>query len=232
MKIAVVTGASAGLGRALARGLAERGWHLVIDARGDEPLRSVAEELGRLTRVDALVGDIADATHRAELVGRVGGRNLDLLVQNASTLGPRGLRRMADHTEADLRAAFETNVIAPTALTIALIPALQRARGTVVTISSDAAVEHYGTWGGYGASKAALDHLAMTVAAEHPELAVYAVDPGDMRTAMHQQAFPEEDLSGLPAPESVVEPLLALVDGRRPSGRFRVSDLALEEVSR
>lgn len=228
MKTALVTGGSLGLGRALARALAGRGWRLVLDARGAEQLGTVVEELRALTEVEGVVGDVTDATHRAELAERVGDAGLDLLVHNASTLGPSGLKPLTSHTAADLRAVFETNVVAPTLLTSQLLPALLLVRGTVMTISSDAAVGHYETWGGYGASKAALDHVALTLAAEQPDLAVYAVDPGDMRTAMHQAAFPGEDISDRPEPEAVVEPLLRLLTEGLPSGRFRVSDLVVE----
>ncbi|WP_411284158.1 SDR family NAD(P)-dependent oxidoreductase [Lapillicoccus sp.] len=232
MKTALVTGASVGLGRALARALARRGWHLVVDARHAGPLRAVVEELSRVTEVEALVGDITDAAHRAQLAELVGDGSLDLLVHNASTLGPGGLTPLALLHAAALRDILETNLVAPADLTRQLLGALGRARGTVLSISSDAAVEHYETWGGYGASKAALDHLALTLAAEHPDLAVYAVDPGDMRTAMHQAAFPGEDISDRPGPETVVDPILRLLDERPPSGRFRASDLAVIGVAR
>jgi NAD(P)-dependent dehydrogenase (short-subunit alcohol dehydrogenase family) len=232
MKTALVTGASSGLGLALARALAGRGWRLVLDARGAARLMDVVDELGSVTEVEGLVGDVTDPAHRAELARRAGDGGLNLLVHNASTLGPSGLRTLTTHTAKDLRAVFETNVIAPVTLTQQLLPALLAARGTVITISSDAAVGHYETWGGYGASKAALDHVALTLAAEHPTLAVYAVDPGDMRTAMHQAAFPGEDISDRPEPETLVEPLLRLVADRPPSGRFRASDLALSEAAR
>lgn len=231
MQTAVVTGASAGLGLALARALARRGWRLVLDARGAGRLTEVVDELGSVTEVEGVVGDVTDAAHRAELARRVGSR-LALMVHNASTLGPSGLQTVTTHTAEDLRAVFETNVIAPAALTRQLLPALLAVRGTVITISSDAAVGHYETWGGYGASKAALDHLAFTLAAEHPSLAVYAVDPGDMRTAMHQAAFPGEDISDRPEPETVVEPLLRLVMERPPSGRFRAADIAVAQDAR
>ena len=232
MKTALVTGASVGLGRALARALARRGWHLVVDARHAGPLSAVVEELSGVTAVDGLVGDITDAAHRARLTELIGDGSLDLLVHNASTLGPGGLTPLASLTAAGLRDILETNLVAPADLTRQLLGALGRARGTVLTISSDAAVEHYERWGGYGASKAALDHLAQTLGVEHPDLAVYAVDPGDMRTAMHQAAFPGEDISDRPGPEIVVDPILRLVDERPPSGRFRASDLAVVEVAR
>lgn len=232
MTIALVTGASAGLGRALAHGLATTGRHLIIDARGGQALESAARELRLLTTVDALPGDVTDPAHRQELADLVGDAGLDLLVHNASTLGRHGLTPLAATAPDDLRAVLETNVVAPAALTALLLPALVRAQGTVVTISSDAAVEHYATWGGYGASKAALDHLALTLAVEHRDLRVYAVDPGDMRTAMHQAAFPGEDISDRPDPATVVGPILRMLAERPPSGRIRVQDWATAAVAR
>ncbi len=224
---ALVTGASAGLGRALARALAAAGWHLVIDARGQGALTAVAEELRRLTTVDALAGDVADSTHRERLARLVPDSGLDLLVHNASTLGRGGLAPLATTTPEHLRDVLETNVVAPAALTTLLLPALVRARGVVLTISSDAAVGHYESWGSYGASKAALDHVALTLAAEQPDLSVYAVDPGDMRTAMQQAAFPGEDIGDRPEPETVVPALLRLVAERPPSGRFVAAHLGV-----
>lgn len=228
MKTALVTGASAGLGRALARGLAAHGWRLVIDARGGEQLRALVRELRTVTEIEGVVGDVTDPAHRAQLAARIGDGGLDLLVHNASTLGPRGLLPLESMGVTDLRDVLETNVLAPLALTRLVLPGLLRARGTVITISSDAAVEHYETWGGYGMSKAALDHLAGTLAAEHAELSVYAVDPGDMRTAMHQAAFPGEDISDRPEPETVVAPILRLIERRPASGRLRAADLAAD----
>ncbi len=229
MHTALVTGASAGLGRALATELARRGWRVVVDARGADALTAAVSDLrreGRDADIVAVPGDVTDPGHRRHLADLVGGGRLDLLVHNASTLGPGGLRGLAELPAADLRDILETNVVAPVALTALLLPALCRAGGVVLTISSDAAVEHYRTWGGYGASKAALDHVAGTLAAEHPEIAVYAVDPGDMRTALHQAAFPGEDISDRPLPETVVGPVLGLVETRPASGRYRAEDLA------
>ncbi len=230
MRTALVTGGSAGLGRALAHELANRGWRVVIDARGDRALGQAAREIAATTgtsSVETLVGDVTDLRHRRSLADRVNGGGLDLLVHNASSLGRSGLHALADLPAAELRDILETNVVAPVALTALLLPALVRARGAIVTISSDAGVEHYPTWGGYGASKAALDHVVGTFAAEHPEIAAYAVDPGDMRTAMHQAAFPGEDISDRPLPETVVAPILSLVETRAPSGRYRVADLSV-----
>jgi NAD(P)-dependent dehydrogenase (short-subunit alcohol dehydrogenase family) len=225
--VAVVTGASAGLGLALAQGLAERGWSLIIDARGADALKDAADELAAKTDVVPLAGDVTDAEHRADLLDAVGelGR-LDLLVNNASYLGPSPLQRLAGADLDELRRVYEVDVIAPIALAKALIPELGKANGIVLNVSSDAAVEAYEGWGGYGSAKAALDHASAVLAAEHPELAVYAVDPGDLRTAMHQAAFPGEDISDRPEPAAVVPALLALLDSRPASGRYRASEFA------
>jgi NAD(P)-dependent dehydrogenase (short-subunit alcohol dehydrogenase family) len=225
--VAVVTGASAGLGLALARGLAERGWSLIIDARGADALKDAAGELAAKTDVVPLAGDVTDAEHRADLVDAVGelGR-LDLLVNNASYLGPSPLQRLVEAELEELRRVYEVDVIAPIALVQALIPELSKANGIVLNVSSDAAVEAYEGWGGYGSAKAALDHASAVLAAEHPELAVYAVDPGDLRTAMHQAAFPGEDISDRPEPAAVVPALLGLLDSRPASGRYRASEFA------
>ncbi|MGI8678117.1 MAG: SDR family NAD(P)-dependent oxidoreductase [Jatrophihabitans sp.] len=219
--IALVTGASRGLGHALADALAERGWRLVVDARDTSVL-----ELPNATIVP---GDVTSEDHRAALVRQVGPR-LDLLVNNASALGPSPLVPLADLPLDALRHVYETNVVAPVALIQLLLPALRTAKGAVLNLSSDAAVEAYEGWGGYGSSKAALDHVSAVLAAEEPALRVYAVDPGDMRTAMHQAAFPGEDISDRPKPETVVPSLLRLLDSRPGSGRFRASDWAGAEV--
>lgn len=221
MATALLTGASRGLGRALATDLAAAGWRLVLDARGAADLTDAAAGLSAVT----IPGDVTDPNHRAELVAAVGER-LDLLVLNASALGPSPLPPLADLGTAALREILETNVVAPHALTRDLLPALRAAGGRVLAVSSDAAVAAYPGWGGYGASKAALDQLANVLGAEEPLLRVYAVDPGDMRTAMHAAAFPGEDISDRPSPESVVPALRRLVDGDLPSGRYVAADLA------
>jgi NAD(P)-dependent dehydrogenase (short-subunit alcohol dehydrogenase family) len=230
MTAALITGGSAGLGRALAIALAGRGWDLVIDARGAELLAATSAELRALPGHGAVLpvaGDIAEAAHRDQLAAAVEtlGR-LDLLVNNASTLGPTPLPGLAELQIADLDRIYQVNVHAPLALFQLLLPALAESGGMLVNISSDAAVAHYEGWGGYGSAKAALDHLTLTLAAEHPALRCYAVDPGDMRTAMHQAAFPGEDISDRPLPESVVPGLLELIDNRPASGRYRAADLA------
>ncbi|TWD80622.1 short-subunit dehydrogenase [Kribbella amoyensis] len=225
--VALVTGASAGLGLALAHGLAERGWTLIIDARGADALKTAADALAAKTDVVPLAGDVTDPEHRADLAAAVGelGR-LDLLVNNASYLGPSPLQPLAAADLTELRRVYEVDVIAPIALTQVLLPELADAAGLVVNISSDAAVEAYESWGGYGSAKAALDHATRVLAAEHPELGVYAVDPGDLRTAMHQAAFPGEDISDRPEPATVVPAFLRLLDNRPASGRYRAADFA------
>jgi NAD(P)-dependent dehydrogenase (short-subunit alcohol dehydrogenase family) len=233
MPLALITGASSGLGRETARALAARGWSLVVDARTPGPLRDAAAELGRDAWVAALPGDVADPAHRAELAAAVASLgDLDLLVNNASELGPSPLPPLAGYPIDALVRVLDVDVVAPIALTQLLLPALTRAGGTVLNVSSDAAVEAYPGWGGYGAAKAALDHASAVLAAEHPELHVYAVDPGDMRTDMHQRAFPGEDISDRPLPADAVPALLRLVDERPPSGRYRAADLATGTVSR
>ncbi|TFV90508.1 SDR family oxidoreductase [Blastococcus sp. CT_GayMR16] len=223
-RTALVTGASRGLGRALATALADRGWRLVLDGRDAGRLATAVAALPSPDLVTAVPGNVTDPRHRAALAEAVGPR-LDLLVNNASDLGPSPLPRLADLDPAELLRVLAVNTVAPLALVQAVLPALRAAQGTVVDISSDAAVEAYEGWGGYGASKAALDQLTAVLAVEHPELRVLAVDPGDMATDMHQAAFPGEDITDRPAPETVVPALLALLDGDLPSGRYRAADV-------
>jgi NAD(P)-dependent dehydrogenase (short-subunit alcohol dehydrogenase family) len=225
MDTAIVTGASRGLGLALTRVLSELGWRVVVDARD-------ADALGRATAglpgVVSIAGDVADARHRAELVAAAGDA-IDLLVNNASALGPSPLPSLADLPLEELRRILEVNVVSPLALIQEALPRL-RDGAAILDLSSDAAVEPYEGWGGYGASKAALDHLTAILAAERPDLRVYAVDPGDMRTQMHQAAFPGEDISDRPPPEESVPGLLALVEGSLPSGRYRARELTRERA--
>jgi NAD(P)-dependent dehydrogenase (short-subunit alcohol dehydrogenase family) len=224
---ALITGASRGLGLALARALAAHGWELVIDARGGNDLRAVADELGALAPVHAVPGDLADERHRLDLVETVdmlGGR-LDLLVHNASLLGPSPQRRLADYPLDVLEDVYAVNVFGPLRLTQLLLPRLGP-DARIVSITSDAAVEPYEGWGGYGSSKAALEQWTRVLATERPDLRVYVVDPGDMRTRMHQDAFPGEDISDRPPPEASVPGLLALIEGDRPSGRYEARTLA------
>jgi len=223
-RTALVTGASRGLGRALTTALADRSWRVVIDGRDAARLSATVAEIQQRERLVALPGDVADPRHRAALAEAVGPR-LDLLVNNASDLGPSPLPRLADLDPDEFLRVLAVNTVAPLAVLQAVLPALRAAHGTVIDISSDAAVEAYAGWGGYGASKAALDQVTAVLAVEHPELRVLAVDPGDMATDMHQAAFPDEDISDRPAPETVVPALLSLIDGDLPSGRYRAAEL-------
>jgi NAD(P)-dependent dehydrogenase (short-subunit alcohol dehydrogenase family) len=224
---ALVTGASRGLGAALAEVLSRRGWRLVVDGREPDRLATTVAGLPRPDLVTAVPGDVADPAHRAALAAAAGDR-LDLLVNNASELGPTPLPRLADLAPAALERVLAVNTVAPLALLQAVLPALERGGGVVLDVSSDAAVEAYEGWGGYGASKAALDQLTAVLAVEHPGLRVYAVDPGDMATDMHRAADP--DATGLPEPAAVVPALLRLVDGDLPSGRYRAAELVAEAV--
>ena len=222
MPKALITGASQGFGRALLTALVAQGWTCVVDARDARALR---EATAALPGVRAVPGDVAEPDHRADLVAATDGR-VDLLVHNASTLGPSPLPQLTDYPLDALRRVFEVDVVAPLALTQIALPALRSApTPTVVVLSSDAAVEAYPSWGGYGSAKAALDHVAAVLAVEHPELRVYAFDPGDMRTAMHQAAFPGEDISDRAEPATVVPALLHLLAERPDSGRYRAADL-------
>ena len=224
-RVAVITGASEGLGAALARELDRCGWALVLDARNAARLD---ESVQGLANAHPIAGDVTDAGHRAALTARaadLGGATL--LVNNASTLGASPQPTVADLAPEILEAVFRTNLHAPVELVRALLPQLRANRGTIINISSDASVEGYPGWGGYGASKAALDQISRVLAAEEPDLRVYAVDPGDMRTRMHQDAFPGEDISDRPPPENVVPHLAALLESDLPSGRYRAADVAV-----
>lgn len=224
MQTALITGASRGLGRALAENLSRDGWRVIADARTAVDLHTAAAGWPGAT---ALPGDVTTEAHLRDLVAAAGSR-LDLLVLNASTLGQAPLPALADYRLDELRAVFETNVLAPLRLVQLALPALRAGSGTVITISSDAALADYPGWGGYGASKAALDQLAHVLGAEEPALRVYAADPGDMRTEMHAAAFPGEDISDRPLPEDAVPALRRLVDATLPGGRYTVA--ALGEV--
>jgi NAD(P)-dependent dehydrogenase (short-subunit alcohol dehydrogenase family) len=220
MPTAIVTGASRGLGLALSTALAERGWRLVIDARDGDALEAAAAELPDVVTVP---GDVSDPSHRRALVEAAGER-VDLLVNNASLLGPSPQPALADYPLDVLEAVYRVNVIAPLALIQLALPRLSD-EARIVNVTSDAAVEPYEGWGGYGSSKAALEQLTAILAAEHPARRVYAVDPGDMNTRMHQEAFPGEDISDRAAPAERVPGLLALIEGELPSGRYAAGAL-------
>jgi NAD(P)-dependent dehydrogenase (short-subunit alcohol dehydrogenase family) len=236
MSVAIVTGASRGLGEALATGLARTGWSLVVDGRDQTTLDAAADRIRAQatdgTRVVAVVGDITDAEHRHDLTAaaaQLGG--LDLVVNNAGTLGTSPLPSLADYPLGDLRVAFEVNVVAPVGLVQDALPLLLNApHPRVLNVTSDAAVEAYEGWGGYGAGKAALEHLGAVLAVEFPTVTVWSVDPGDLRTAMHQAAFPGEDISDRPEPSTVVPGFLELIGSDRPSGRFRAAELLSTEA--
>jgi NAD(P)-dependent dehydrogenase (short-subunit alcohol dehydrogenase family) len=226
MPHALITGASIGLGRATAFELARRGWTLIIDARRTEPLASTEEALSRLTSVQAIPGDIGDAQHREQLVAAAAALGkLDLLINNASDLGGSPLPKLLDLEPSAYQQLLHTNVIAPQQLIRAVLRLLHP-QAVIINVSSDAGVDHYETWGGYGSSKAALDHQTMTWAVEEPDFTWYSLDPGDMRTAMHQQAYPGEDISDRPEPETVAPIVAALIGSGLPSGRYRAADLA------
>jgi NAD(P)-dependent dehydrogenase (short-subunit alcohol dehydrogenase family) len=223
---ALITGASRGLGLALACSLAGDGWHLIIDGRDPAALEAAAGELRRLTDVTAIAGDVASEEHRLALVeAAAAAGGLDVAVHNASLLGPSPQPALAAYPLDELRHVYAVNVFAPLRLTQLALPHL-RPGARVVFVTSDASVEAYEGWGGYGSSKAALEQLTAILAAEHPELHIYTVDPGDMRTQLHQEAFPGEDISDRPLPEESVPGLLTLIEGMPASGRYRVRELA------
>ena len=223
---ALITGASRGLGLALARRLATEGWTLIIDARGAEALEAARAELAKLTRVVAIPGDVTDEQHRRALAGaahEAGG--LDVLVNNASILGPSPQPELLDYPLDVLEEVYRTNTVAPLTLVQAVAKDL-KSGARILNVTSDAGVEPYPRWGGYGSSKAALEHLSAILAAENPSLRVYWVDPGDMQTQMHREAFPKEDISDRPLPEASVPGLLELLSGDLPSGRYEARTLA------
>jgi NAD(P)-dependent dehydrogenase (short-subunit alcohol dehydrogenase family) len=227
-RTALITGASRGLGLALARALAERGWNLILDARGAGALAAAAGELARRTHVTAIPGDVGDPEHRAalaEAARQTGG--LDAVINNASILGPSPQPALLDYPLETLAEVYQANVLAPLGIVQAVRTGLKTG-ARILNITSDAAVEPYEGWGGYGSSKAALEQLSAVLAAENPDLRVYWVDPGDMRTQMQQEAYPGEDISDRPAPEESVPGLLALLEGDLPAGRYQARLLEAE----
>lgn len=229
MQTALITGGSKGFGLALATDLVNDGWSVVIDGRDRAVLDAAISSLHAVSHgqvVRGIAGDVADPAHRAALVDAVAELgHLDLLVNNASTLGPSPLPRLAEFPLDGLQHVLAVNVVAPLALIQATLPLLRNSHGTVVDITSDAAVESYPGWGGYGSSKAAFEQLSNVLAAEEADVRVYWFDPGDMRTEMHQLAFPGEDISDRPLPETVVPAFRHLLATAPPSGRFRASEL-------
>jgi NAD(P)-dependent dehydrogenase (short-subunit alcohol dehydrogenase family) len=224
-RTALITGASRGLGLALARGLAGRGWNLILTARDAERLATVRDELARQTHVAAIAGDVTDAKHRAAMAVLARGHGgLDAIINNAGALGPSPLPRLLDYPLDALRSVLDANVTAPLGMLQAVRDVLKPG-ARVLSITSDAAVQPYAGWGGYGASKAALEQLTAVFAAENPSFRVYWVDPGDMRTDMHQAAFPGEDISDRPLPEVRVPALINLLEGDLPSGRYTAASL-------
>lgn len=224
-RTALITGASRGLGLALARGLAAKGWNLILTARNADHLRKVRDELAQSTHVAAIAGDVNDPAHREALAVLARGHaGLDLVINNAGALGPSPLPALLDHPLDELASVFASNVIAPIGIVQSVRHEL-KPRARIINVSSDAAINAYPGWGGYGASKAALEQASSVLAAENPELKVYWVDPGDMRTDMHQAAYPGEDISDRPLPQERVPGFIALIDSDLPSGRYSISEM-------
>jgi len=227
-KTVLITGASRGLGLALARALAQEGWQLILDARGADALQTAAAELAKVTQVTAVPGDVADPNHRqalAEAANAWGG--LDAIINNASILGLSPQPALLDYPLDVLADVYRINVLAPLALLQAVRPYL-KPQACLINVTSDAAVNAYEGWGGYGSSKAALEQVTAVLAAENPQYHIYWVDPGDMRTQMHQEAYPGEDISDRPLPEASVPGFLALLAGKLPNGRYQASEIKRE----
>ena len=224
-RTALITGASKGLGLALARALAKRGWNLIITARDSKQLQSVRNELAQLTHVAAIAGDVTDPAHRASLAILARGHSgLDAIINNAGALGPSPQPSLMEYPLDNLENVLRTNVVAPLGVIQALKDQLKPG-ARVINVTSDAGVNAYAGWGGYGSSKAALEQLSAILSAENPELKVYWVDPGDMRTEMHQAAYPGENISDRPLPEARVPGFITLLEGDLPSGRYVAGDV-------
>lgn len=224
---ALITGASRGLGLALAEALARQGWQLLINARDTEQLLTAKKKLAKITEVVAVAGDVRDEIHLLELAELLQQKHwtLDLMVNNASALGPSPMPNLLDHSVDNLHVVVHTNMIAPISLLQKVRPHL-RDGAVIINVSSDAGLEAYETWGAYGGSKAGLDHMTAVLGKENPQYHFYAFDPGDMRTAMHQAAFPGEDISDRPLPEEQAVPAaLELVRGTLPGGRYTIYSL-------
>lgn len=222
---ALITGASRGLGLALARALAQKGWTLLLDARGADALEAARRELAGFTEVIAIPGDVTDTAHRQALVEAAHSLSgLNVVINNASILGPSPQPNLLNYPLDVLEQVYRANVFAPLALLQAISPEL-RPGARILNVTSDAGLEAYPGWGGYGSSKAALEQLSAILAVENPEWRVYRVDPGDMRTQMHQEAFPGEDIGDRPLPEVSVPGFLALIEGDHPSGRYVARNL-------
>ena len=223
----LITGASRGLGFSLAQVLANRGWSLIINARGRDALHQARKFLSDHTKVIAIPGDVTDPTHRqnlAQTAAQMG--SLDVVINNASILGPSPQPALLDYPLKTLEDVFRANVFAPLGI-IQAVQGLLKPGARIINITSDAGVEAYPGWGGYGSSKAALEQLSAALAAENQDMLVYWVDPGDMRTVMHQEAFPEEDISDRPLPEEIAPQLIPLVEGALPSGRYVAKEIEL-----
>lgn len=228
-RLAVITGASRGLGLALAKGLAGRGWDLIFDARSTDGLQLAVQEVSREAPAQSIwgvAGDIVDRAHTDALREAVGERSINLLINNAGTLGPTPLPALLDLPPSRLEEVLRVNVSAQLGVIQALASRLDPF-AIIINTTSDASQTAYAGWGAYGASKAALDQLSAVLAQERPDWRVYSVDPGDMRTQMHQDAFPDEDISDRPWPEACVPGFLSLIDRRPPSGRYQAQRMVL-----
>lgn len=227
-KTALITGASKGFGRALVETLAKEGWQLLINARNPQTLLETQRYLEQFTEVHAISGDVKDEIHLLQLPEKLEQLNwkLDLIVNNASTLGASPQPVLLEYPIESIHQIFHTNVIAPLSL-LQKLKGYLKDQAKIINLSSDAAANAYENWGGYGASKAALDHLTSIFIKENPQWSVYAFDPGDMRTEMHQAAFPGENIEDRPLPQSIAVPAaLKLINENLNSGRYEASQLA------